>query len=72
MSILKVENLYKIYGDKILFDYIFFYIEENERIGLIGLNGIGKLMLLKVIVGLEFIEEGEIMKFGSVYVEFFY
>lgn len=57
MSILKAENLYKTYGDKTLFDHISFHIEENERIGLIGPNGTGKSTLLKVIAGLESIEE---------------
>lgn len=70
MSILKAENLYKTYGDKTLFDHISFHIEENERIGLIGPNGTGKSTLLKVIAGLESIEEGEITKSGSVHVEF--
>ncbi|MCY7784163.1 MULTISPECIES: ABC-F family ATP-binding cassette domain-containing protein [unclassified Bacillus (in: firmicutes)] len=70
MSILKAEHLYKTYGDKTLFDHISFHIEENERIGLIGPNGTGKSTLLKVIAGLESIEEGEIMKSGSVRVEF--
>ncbi|MED0588814.1 ABC-F family ATP-binding cassette domain-containing protein [Bacillus subtilis] len=70
MSILKAENLYKTYGDKTLFDHISFHIEENERIGLIGPNGTGKSTLLKVIAGLESIEEGEITKSGSVQVEF--
>ncbi|RJS54610.1 multidrug ABC transporter ATP-binding protein [Bacillus subtilis] len=70
MSILKAENLYKTYGDKTLFDHISFHIEENERIGLIGPNGTGKSTLLKVIAGLESIEEGDITKSGSVNVEF--
>lgn len=34
---------------------------ENEWIGLIGVNGIGKLMFFKIIVGLEFGDEGDIV-----------
>ncbi|MCY8817517.1 ABC-F family ATP-binding cassette domain-containing protein [Bacillus atrophaeus] len=70
MSILKAEHLYKTYGDKTLFNHISFHIEENERIGLIGPNGTGKSTLLKVIAGLESTEEGDIVKSGSVHVEF--
>lgn len=57
---LTVEGLYKSYGDKVLFDHIRFMIRENERIGLIGVNGTGKSSLLKVIAGIESYEKGEI------------
>ncbi|WP_243292610.1 ABC-F family ATP-binding cassette domain-containing protein [Bacillus sp. FJAT-47783] len=58
MSILLVENLYKTYGEKVLFDYISFAISEKERIGLIGANGTGKSTLLKVLANIESVEEG--------------
>ncbi|MDC3416832.1 ABC-F family ATP-binding cassette domain-containing protein [Aquibacillus salsiterrae] len=59
MSILSVENLYKSYGDKVLFQSISFSIEARERIGLIGVNGTGKSTLLKVLAGIESKEAGE-------------
>ncbi|QHZ48326.1 MULTISPECIES: ABC-F family ATP-binding cassette domain-containing protein [Bacillus] len=70
MSIFKAEGLYKTYGDKTLFDHISFHIEENERIGLIGPNGTGKSSLLKVIAGFESTEQGEIVKPGSLQIEY--
>ncbi|WYP27603.1 ABC-F family ATP-binding cassette domain-containing protein [Alkalihalobacillus sp. FSL W8-0930] len=57
MSILRVENLHKTFGEKTLFDHLSFTIEEKERIGLIGVNGTGKSTLLKVLAGLEGAEE---------------
>ncbi|GAA0321782.1 ABC-F family ATP-binding cassette domain-containing protein [Bacillus carboniphilus] len=57
MSILLVENLYKTYGEKTLFDSISFSIAEKQRIGLIGVNGTGKSTLLKVLAGLDSAEE---------------
>lgn len=53
MKVLKVENLVKSYGDKILFDNISFAITETDKIGLIGINGTGKSTLLKAIAGIE-------------------
>lgn len=50
---LKVIDLIKIYGEKILFDYFFFLIYEKDCIGLIGINGIGKISLLNIIVGVD-------------------
>ncbi|MCM2676807.1 ABC-F family ATP-binding cassette domain-containing protein [Alkalicoccobacillus plakortidis] len=57
MSMLRVENLHKTFGEKILFDGLSFTIEVKERIGLIGVNGTGKSTLLKVLAGLEGAEE---------------
>ncbi|MEC1069017.1 ABC-F family ATP-binding cassette domain-containing protein [Priestia megaterium] len=61
MKMLTVENLTKTYGEKELFHQLTFTITENERIGLIGVNGTGKSTLLKIIAGLEFGDEGDIV-----------
>ncbi|MFS0674579.1 ABC-F family ATP-binding cassette domain-containing protein [Ornithinibacillus sp. 179-J 7C1 HS] len=50
---LTIENLHKSYGDKVLFENINYTITENDRIGLIGVNGTGKSSFLKVIAGLD-------------------
>ncbi|MCM3739494.1 ABC-F family ATP-binding cassette domain-containing protein [Oceanobacillus luteolus] len=57
---LTAENLYKSFGEKVLFDQISFSIEPQERIGLIGVNGTGKSTLLRTIAGLESLEHGKI------------
>ncbi|AEB29747.1 putative ABC protein involved in RecA-independent precise excision of transposons [Carnobacterium sp. 17-4] len=62
MKELKVQNLTKTYGEKVLFDGINFSIMEGERIGLIGVNGSGKTNLLNVITGNDSAEKGSIQK----------
>lgn len=57
---LTIEHIHKSYGDKVLFQNISFTITQQERIGLIGVNGTGKSSLLKVIAGLDTPEKGEI------------
>lgn len=57
---LRVENLTKTYGEKVLFDHISFIIHEKDRIGLIGVNGTGKSNLLKLLANHDLIESGEI------------
>jgi len=57
---LKVEKLYKSYGDKVLFEDISCTITEQDRIGLIGVNGTGKSTFLKIIAGVESAEFGTI------------
>ena len=58
--VLAVENLTKTYGAKTLFENISFYIEENDKIGVVGVNGTGKSTLLKVIAGLEAADGGAV------------
>ncbi|MBD8068091.1 ABC-F family ATP-binding cassette domain-containing protein [Bacillus sp. PS06] len=60
MKLLNVENISKSYTDKKLFDQISFSITNNERIGIIGINGTGKSTLLKVIAGIEELDSGQI------------
>lgn len=57
---LTIENLKKSYGEKLLFEKINATITNQDRIGLIGVNGTGKSTLLKIIAGIETVDEGEI------------
>ena len=57
---IEIENLCKSYGEKKLiedFNYIFL---KNDRIGIIGHNGCGKSTLMKMIMGLEQPDSGNI------------
>ena len=51
MQTMRAEGLTSTYGEKTLFNDISFIINENDRIGLIGVNGSGKTSLLNVISG---------------------
>jgi len=53
MKELKVENLNKTYGEKTIFKGINFSIQEQERIGLIGINGTGKTSLLNILAEID-------------------
>jgi ABC transport system ATP-binding/permease protein len=70
LSILLVENLYKTYGEKTLFDKISFSISEKQRIGLIGPNGTGKSSLLKALSGLDPAEQGSITHANQFQIEY--
>lgn len=60
MNILTVEHLTKSYGEKMLFEDASFGMEENDKIGIIGVNGTGKSTFLRVIAGLDTPDEGRI------------
>lgn len=70
LSILLVENLYKTYGEKTLFDEITFSISDKQRIGLIGPNGTGKSSLLKAIAGFEPAERGTLSHANTFQIEY--
>jgi len=58
MAILSLTNAYLAYGHVALLDGAAFSLEAGERLGLIGRNGAGKSSMLKVIAGLEKLDEG--------------
>ena len=60
MNLLTMEHIIKSYTDRILLNDIGFSISENEKIGVIGINGMGKSTLLKVVAGIEPYDSGKI------------
>lgn len=59
-KILEVKNLYKYFGEKAIHQGASFYLESGETIGLLGNSGTGKSVLLRSLIGLESIDDGEI------------
>jgi len=48
----------KHFGSKTLFEGLNWVIGDGERVGLVGANGTGKSTLLKVLAGMETVDEG--------------
>ena len=61
-SILNVENASKSFQNKVLFQNASFYMQEGEKVALIGKNGGGKSTLLRVIAGEEELDRGTLVK----------
>src|SRR5216684_248340 len=53
-----VRHLSKSYGAIIVLDDISFVINPNDRVGIVGPNGVGKTTLLSILVGQESIDSG--------------
>lgn len=62
LPILSIQNLGKSYGAKSVFENLSLIIQEREKIGLIGHNGTGKSTLLKILAGIEYPDDGEIVQ----------
>jgi len=58
MAILSLSNAHLAYGHVALLDGAALSLEAGERLGLIGRNGAGKSSLLKVLAGLEKLDDG--------------
>lgn len=59
-SIITIHNLEKKFKDKLILNNVNLTINENEITGLVGRNGSGKTVLLKIIAGLYFQSAGTI------------
>ena len=56
----KIVNLKKMFGSRVLFQDINLSFDINKRYGLIGANGAGKTTFLNMLSGLEEITDGEV------------
>ena len=70
MNLVTLENVTKQLGERLLFEQVDLLINAGDRIGLIGVNGSGKSTLLRIIAGLEAADEGQVVVWGGVRVEY--
>ena len=69
---IRVENLTKSFGDRLIFDGIGFSLHSRERLGLVGQNGHGKTTLFRLITGEEQADSGSVVipkNYRIVYVQ---
>lgn len=70
MNILNAEKISKTYGEKVLFDKVVLGVNKGDKIGVIGVNGTGKSIFLKIIAGIEEPDAGEIVSGRGVTVSY--
>lgn len=68
--LVSLNNVKKLFGEKIILTDINQTIEDNDRIGLIGANGIGKSTLLNLICGRLDPDDGEVAVSSNVTIGF--
>ena len=56
----KIVNLKKTFGSRVLFQDINLSLDTGKRYGLIGANGAGKTTFLNMLSGTEEITDGEV------------
>lgn len=70
MNILTIDNFTKSYTDRILFDNASFSMQDDEKVGVIGINGMGKSTLLKIVAGIEEPEIGKMITMNNLKVAY--
>ena len=68
--LLSAEHLSKNYGMKTLLEDASIYLEQGEKIGVIGINGTGKSTLLRLLSGTEAPDEGTVRRDPNVQVSY--
>ena len=68
---IKCKNISKSYNGKDILNNISFSINEKEKIGIIGHNGVGKTTLLRIISGEEEPDTGEVLREENILIGYF-
>lgn len=61
---IRIENVFKTFGPKMVLNDVSLEVRDNEIFGFVGLNGIGKTTLIKIIIDLLEHDGGGIEIFG--------
>ena len=70
MNLLSLENITTAYTERVLLDGASFFLQEGEKVGIIGINGTGKSTLLKLAAGLEEPDTGSCTKANHVVIRY--
>lgn len=60
MILLSLQGVQKSFGTNAVLKGVSFTLQDGERMGLVGVNGCGKSTLMKIIAGLEHLDDGTI------------
>ena len=61
MSVINIEHISKLYGDRMVLEDLSASVDAGDKVGIIGVNGTGKSTLLRILAGAEEPDEGTII-----------
>ncbi|MDO5155349.1 MAG: ABC-F family ATP-binding cassette domain-containing protein [Eubacteriales bacterium] len=70
MNIITLENISKVFTERKVFDETSFYLQEGEKVGVVGINGTGKSTFLRIIAGLEEADDGKVILANHLVVKY--
>lgn len=70
MILLSAQNISKTYMERKVLDNVSFFLNEGDKVGIIGINGTGKSTLLRILAGAEDSDSGEVIRTNGVRISY--
>ncbi len=70
MILLTAQNISKTYMERKVLDEVSFYLNEGDKVGIIGINGTGKSTLLRILAGAEQPDSGEMIRTNGIRISY--
>ena len=70
MILLTAQNISKTYMERKVLDNVSFFLNEGDKVGIIGVNGTGKSTLLKILAGAEEADGGDIIRTNGIRISY--
>ena len=70
MILLSAQNISKTYMERKVLDDVSFFLNEGDKVGIIGINGTGKSTLLRILAGAEESDSGDIVRTNGIRISY--
>jgi len=70
LILLTAQNISKTYMERKVLDDVSFFLNEGDKVGMIGINGTGKSTLLKILAGAEEPDSGDIIRTNGIRISY--
>lgn len=70
MILLTAKNISKTYMERKILDNVSFFLNEGNKVGIVGINGTGKSTLLKILAGVGEADKGDIIRTNGIRISY--
>lgn len=70
MILLSAQNISKTYMERKILDNVSFFLNEGDKVGVIGINGTGKSTLLRILAGKDKPDSGAVIRTSGVKISY--
>ena len=70
MILLSAQNISKTYMERKVLDDVSFFLNEGDKVGIVGINGTGKSTLLKILAGADESDRGSVTRTNGIRISY--